>query len=329
MALVDQRDLHHRGAELLGEHRVRLERRPGEQHLVAGIAGGGHGHAAQLHRPVGEQDLLGRHRAVGAQGFTQRGGAVVGIAVGATGRGFDRLQGRRQRSERRLVRRQLDDVADGVLRRHRLRRAAGHVLRHEIQGGPSSDHLDTLAPWVGDLGHSTTQRGQIHGIFQVCGACCAMSGRHFLHAQRRDEAGFTLAEVVIAVTILGVVAAALAGAFLVTAHDSVGIAERFAASHDAQITSAYLATDVQSSTAVAAPSCSSGSGVIGFRYNDGSIASYCYGSGTLTRQYNGSPVANVPLIKKGGVAPTATCTNPSGCRGWKHAHEGQHRFLRE
>ena len=100
VALVDQRDLHHRRAELLGEHRVRLERRPGEQHFVAGIAGGGHGHAAQLHRAVGEQDLVGRHRAVGAQGFTQRGGAVVGIAVGAAGRGFDRLERRRQRSER-------------------------------------------------------------------------------------------------------------------------------------------------------------------------------------------------------------------------------------
>jgi prepilin-type N-terminal cleavage/methylation domain-containing protein len=136
----------------------------------------------------------------------------------------------------------------------------------------------------------------------------ALSGR-----ARREEAGFTLAEVVIAVTILGVVAAAIAGAFIVMAHDSTGITERFASSHDAQITSAYLATDVQSSTAVVAPSCSSGSGVIGFKYSNNSVASYCYGSGTLTRAYSGTPVTNVTLIKNGGGSPSATCVNPSGC----------------
>jgi prepilin-type N-terminal cleavage/methylation domain-containing protein len=130
---------------------------------------------------------------------------------------------------------------------------------------------------------------------------------------RREEGGFTLAEVVIAVTILGVVAAAIAGAFIVMAHDSTGITQRFAASHDAQITSAYLATDVQSSTAIAAPTCSSGSGVIGFKYSSGAVASYCYGGGKLTRAYSGTPVTNLTLIKNGGGSPSATCVNPSGC----------------
>ena len=125
---------------LLGEHRVRLERRPGEQHFVAGIAGGGHGHAAQLHRPVGRAGPGRAPPSSGRPGIPKRGRAVVGIAVGAAGRGFDRLQGRRQRSERGLVRRQLDHVADGVLRRHRLRRPAGHVLR---QARPAPDECES------------------------------------------------------------------------------------------------------------------------------------------------------------------------------------------
>ena len=80
---------------------------------------------------------------------------------------------------------------------------------------------------------------------------------------RRGEGGFTLAELVIAVAILGIVGAALGASFAVTAHDSVGIVERFATSHDAQITSAYLGTDVQSSVGITTPSCSSGSGGAG------------------------------------------------------------------
>jgi hypothetical protein len=108
-----------------------------------------------------------------------------------------------------------------------------------------------------------------------------------------------------------VIAAALGAAFAVTAHDSIGIADRYAESHDAQIASAYLATDVQSNGAIAAGSCSSGSSVIAFGYADGTIANYCYGSGTLTRTYTGGPVAT--LVHHAAAAPTVTCTNPSGC----------------
>ncbi|HEU5308947.1 MAG TPA: type II secretion system protein, partial [Acidimicrobiia bacterium] len=58
-------------------------------------------------------------------------------------------------------------------------------------------------------------------------------GRIIAGRGARGEAGFTLAEVLVAVAILGVIAAALGAAFVVTAHDSIGIADRYSESHDA------------------------------------------------------------------------------------------------
>ena len=54
-----ERHLHHRRADLHGEDRVRLERRPTEHHLVTRVARGGERHAAELDRTVAEQHLLG------------------------------------------------------------------------------------------------------------------------------------------------------------------------------------------------------------------------------------------------------------------------------
>jgi len=137
----------------------------------------------------------------------------------------------------------------------------------------------------------------------------ALAGR-----ARRGEAGFTLAEVLISITILGVVAAAIAFAFVATAKDTVGIADRFRESHDAQIASAYLATDVQSSGSIAGASCAAGqSAVIGFQYSDGSLASYCYASGILSRSFTGTPSGTTILVRKGNGSPTTTCFNPGGC----------------
>jgi prepilin-type N-terminal cleavage/methylation domain-containing protein len=131
---------------------------------------------------------------------------------------------------------------------------------------------------------------------------------------RRGEEGFTLAEVLISITILGVVAAAIAFAFVATAKDTVGVANRFSESHDAQIASAYLATDVQSSASVSGATCAVGeSGVIGFQYSDGTLASYCYGGGVLKRSYTGSPSGTTILVHKGNGSPTRTCFNPGGC----------------
>jgi hypothetical protein len=118
-------------------------------------------------------------------------------------------------------------------------------------------------------------------------------------------------EVLVAISILAVIAGALGAAFVVTAHDSIGIAARYSESHDAQIASAYLATDVQSNNALVAPTCSSGAPVIGFGYADGTVANYCYGSNILTRTYTGGPA--LTLVRNGASAPTVTCTTPSGC----------------
>jgi prepilin-type N-terminal cleavage/methylation domain-containing protein len=130
---------------------------------------------------------------------------------------------------------------------------------------------------------------------------------------RRGEQGFTLVELVVTISIMGVVAVALGAAFVVSAHDSIGVSDRFAESHDAQVASGFLATDIQSNAALATPICTAGSPVIGFGYDDGTVASYCYGSGVLTRTYNGSPAQDAVLGHKGAAAPTPACVNPSGC----------------
>jgi prepilin-type N-terminal cleavage/methylation domain-containing protein len=132
-------------------------------------------------------------------------------------------------------------------------------------------------------------------------------------AARREEAGFTLAEVLIAIAILGIIGGALAVAFASTARNSVGVANRFATSHDAQIASAFLATDVQSNNAIDTPSCSGGSAVVGFRYRDNSLASYCYSAGQIRRNYAGTPSASTILVRNARAAPTVTCSNPTGC----------------
>jgi len=138
-------------------------------------------------------------------------------------------------------------------------------------------------------------------------------GRRRRFRARGSESGFTLVELVVTISIMGIVAVALGAAFVVSAHDSIGISDRFGESQDAQIASANLATDVQSNAALATPSCTSGSPVIGFGYDDGTVASYCYGSGVLTREYSGSPAQSQALVKNGSAAPTLACVNPSGC----------------
>jgi prepilin-type N-terminal cleavage/methylation domain-containing protein len=145
---------------------------------------------------------------------------------------------------------------------------------------------------------------------------------------RRGEAGFTLAELIISIAILGIISAALAVAFGVTAHDSIGISKRYKESHDAQIASAYLATDVQSSAALTSSTCGSlgGTPIINFQRADGSIATYAYRTGAkgvdgaesqLVRSSCGSPASDAILAHyAGGAAPTVTCDgatcNPAG-----------------
>jgi len=130
------------------------------------------------------------------------------------------------------------------------------------------------------------------------------------------EQGFTLVELLLTIAILSLIMGTLAAAFITTAHSTVGIAARFSQSHDAQIASAYLATDVQSNWALTNTPCgSAGTPVLNFGYADGSIATYAYGSvGSethLTRTYcsGGSVQSAVVAVRNGGGTPDALCFN--------------------
>jgi prepilin-type N-terminal cleavage/methylation domain-containing protein len=144
---------------------------------------------------------------------------------------------------------------------------------------------------------------------------------------RHSEAGFTLAELIVCIAILGIIGGALGAAFVVTAHDSIGISKRYKESHDAQIASAYLATDVQSSAALTSSTCGSlgGTPLINFQYGTdvGSpIATYSYRTGAkgtdgpesqLVRSFCGSPSADSILAHYAGSAPPAVTCDGAAC----------------
>jgi prepilin-type N-terminal cleavage/methylation domain-containing protein len=63
---------------------------------------------------------------------------------------------------------------------------------------------------------------------------------------RRDDRGVTLIEVLIVIVLLGIIAAPIAGALIGFLRNTNQLQFRLAESHDAQISSAYFAQDVQS-----------------------------------------------------------------------------------
>jgi prepilin-type N-terminal cleavage/methylation domain-containing protein len=62
----------------------------------------------------------------------------------------------------------------------------------------------------------------------------------------RDDRGFTLIEMLVAVTLLGIIIVPLSMAMIVFFKNSSATTDRMAESHDVQIASAYFAQDVQS-----------------------------------------------------------------------------------
>jgi prepilin-type N-terminal cleavage/methylation domain-containing protein len=143
-------------------------------------------------------------------------------------------------------------------------------------------------------------------------------GRVTTRKQAGGEGGFTLTELLVAITILGIISGALAIAFVVSGHSSAETTQRFKESHDAQIASAYLATDVQSAKQITGATCGAPGGLtplLNFSYDGASsIASYLYGSdGTeqqLRRRFcdaGGGVVTDVALVHFGGASPTASC----------------------
>lgn len=61
---------------------------------------------------------------------------------------------------------------------------------------------------------------------------------------KRNDAGFTLVELLVAVMILGVITVPLAYVIVGVLHNTATTSERLALSHDAQISSAYFGQDV-------------------------------------------------------------------------------------
>src|SRR5437763_10399832 len=101
---------------------------------------------------------------------------------------------------------------------------------------------------------------------------------------RLDDAqdGFTLVELIVGMAIAGIIFGAIAGALIVGLETTDTTSQRIAESHDAQITSAYLANDVQSAATVsvssAGGSCSgAGTRLVDFTYGGGQVASYACG----------------------------------------------------
>jgi prepilin-type N-terminal cleavage/methylation domain-containing protein len=67
---------------------------------------------------------------------------------------------------------------------------------------------------------------------------------------RRRDAGFTLVELLLAVTILGIIAVPLTGAFLLLLKTNGAIGDRVSAAHDELMLAGYWPQDVQSTTSI-------------------------------------------------------------------------------
>jgi prepilin-type N-terminal cleavage/methylation domain-containing protein len=144
--------------------------------------------------------------------------------------------------------------------------------------------------------------------------------------RRHGQSGFTLIEVLISVAMLGIVAVVIGQAIVVSTNNSRETPQRLNESHDAQLASAYLATDVQSAQQLtdSAHECGPSSPLTGqqnlvnFSYDgvDGgnSTASYYYGTtsgqAVVVRTFcasDGTLQTEATLVKFAGPTPAVTC----------------------
>lgn len=145
-----------------------------------------------------------------------------------------------------------------------------------------------------------------------------MDGRT-VSAGRED--GFTLVELLIGIAIAGMLIAVIGSAMVVGLKTTDATTQRLSESHDAQVTSAYLANDVQSATSVnvsgAATLCSvtgTPTDLVSFAYQGGQTATYrCGTTGgqtQVTRSFGGSTLVVAHFA--GAARPSVSCT-PSPC----------------
>ncbi len=141
-----------------------------------------------------------------------------------------------------------------------------------------------------------------------------------LHARLRADDGFTLIELIIGMVLTSIIMGSIASAMIVSFRTSDVTQQRMAESHDAQISSAYLANDVQSAASVQIDSggdCSGASTtLITFRYEHGAAVYSCgtsNGETQVTRAFGGSSVV---LAHFAGVArPAVSCSPSTDCTG--------------
>src|SRR5439155_16439000 len=135
------------------------------------------------------------------------------------------------------------------------------------------------------------------------------------------EQAFTLIELIIAIAITGVIVSAIASALIVSFETTNVTQQRLAESHDVQITSAYLANDVQSATGVTPFSGGNCSGantkLITFDYASGKAEYACgtasNGETQVTRTFGSDSVVLAHFA--GAARPTVTCAPNAGCGG--------------
>lgn len=145
----------------------------------------------------------------------------------------------------------------------------------------------------------------------------------------RDDDGFTLVELLIALVILGIIIAPLTGAVISYLHNTDATIGRLSESHDAQIASTYFAQDVQS---IGARDWTPGSYPFPLRQSvwvaATGIANRCGTAGTPVVQFSRDDISGdavmppVPQIRVAYVVDTdassgerqlrrVTCTAPS------------------
>ncbi|MDP9299894.1 MAG: prepilin-type N-terminal cleavage/methylation domain-containing protein [Actinomycetota bacterium] len=103
---------------------------------------------------------------------------------------------------------------------------------------------------------------------------------------RADEGGFTLVELIISMAIVGLLISAIGSALIVSLRTTGVTNKRMAESHDVQITSAYLANDVQGASNVSAPN----------------VATNCSGAFTTLVTFTYPTTGNPTALYKCGTA---------------------------
>lgn len=106
----------------------------------------------------------------------------------------------------------------------------------------------------------------------------------------RDDRGLTLPEMLIAITILGIIIGPLTAAFIVYVRNADSTIARMSESHDVQIASAYFAEDVQSAGVRASASPYNPAASI---FTTWTVSVACDGR----RVINGTPVPTTPIVR--------------------------------